>query len=121
MSSDEKDFGYWMELFKTDPERAERERAEEIERLISSVPSERQERLRALQWRIDMERVRHKDSPVGSAIALYKLMMEKVYGKEGLVEALDALLQPTPTSSAQKKPVLNAVRYVDFAKKSEKK
>lgn len=118
--SSNKDFGYWMKLFKTDPQRAERERVEEIEKYISSVPSGRQARLRGLQWTIDQERAKHTNA-FGSAIALFNKMWKKVYGKDGLSDALNGLLEPDKVSHTSNiAPVADVVR-VDFSRKKEEK
>ena len=48
-----------------------------------------QQRLRQLQWRIDATRRRYKHPTVSSA-KLFEMMLDKVYGKNGLLEALTA-------------------------------
>ncbi|MEJ2179576.1 MAG: DUF3135 domain-containing protein [Gammaproteobacteria bacterium] len=51
-------FDEWLDLSKRDPETFESRRLESIEEFISSVPEDKQHRLRCLQWKID--RVREK-------------------------------------------------------------
>lgn len=76
-------FNYWSNLAKTDPDRFERERKEEIEKVILNAPPERQQRLRGLQWRIDMERSR-ASNPLSACIRLNTMMMDFMFSDEGL-------------------------------------
>ncbi len=88
------DFDAWFaemaDLAKNDPEAFERRRAELIEETISKAKDADQERLRRLQWRIDMERRRAK-TPLASCLRLYDLLLEFVYGPGGFLEAVDRL------------------------------
>ena len=72
------DFDEWRRLYKKDPKGAERRRKKETDAIISAAPEKERERLRGLQWRINMVRKRHKDSPLGSAIAIYMLSQMKL-------------------------------------------
>ncbi len=86
------DFDYWCKLAKDDPQRFEAERREAIEEVIAKAPSaETQERLTKLQWRVDMERRRSKN-PTHSCVQIYNMMWKRVYGKDGLLESLNALV-----------------------------
>jgi hypothetical protein len=76
-------FTYWSNLAKTDPERFERERKEAIEAVILQAPLEKQQRLRGLQWRIDMERSR-ANNPLSACIRLNKMMMDFAFSDKGL-------------------------------------
>ena len=76
-------FNYWSNLAKTDPERLERERREAIETVIASAPEHIQQRLRGLQWRIDIERSR-ADNPLSACIRLNKMMADYVFSNKGL-------------------------------------
>lgn len=71
--SSEDFFTYWSNLAKTDPERFERERKEAIEAVISNARPQRQEYLRKLQWRIDVERSR-ASNPLSATIRIYGMM-----------------------------------------------
>lgn len=51
---------------------------------------ENQQRLRHLQWRIDMERARAKN-PVDAMIRLNKMMWNQFYAKDGFVVAVNML------------------------------
>jgi len=87
-------FDDWKALAKSDPDAFEVRRKQVIEQFISSVPPERQQRLRRLQWRIDMER-RRCSNPVKSCLRLYTMMWDSVYGDNGLLEALQHGLSDT--------------------------
>ena len=80
--SSEDFFTYWSNLAKTDPERFERERKEEIEAVILSARPERHQRLRGLQWRIDMERSR-ASNPLSACIRINKMMMDFAWSDKG--------------------------------------
>lgn len=81
---------YWANLAKTDPTRFEQERLAEIERVIACAKPERQDNLRKLQWRIDMERERAKN-PVDAMLRLNKMMWDKFYGEQGFIVAVNML------------------------------
>lgn len=75
-------FDYWSKLAKADPECFELERKAEIEKVILSASPERQQSLRQLQWRIDMERARAKN-PIDAMIRLDKMMWTQLYADDG--------------------------------------
>lgn len=81
------DFSEWHTLAHSDPEAFELKRQEAIEDMISNLPQDRQQRLRCLQWRIDMERQRSRN-PMQSCLKLYQMMMDSVYGEHGLLETI---------------------------------
>lgn len=76
----------WMHLWETDPQGAENRRQQEIEQLIMSAPEEKRQKLRQLQWRIDMERARH-DNPMGRCIALYTMLTDHLWSDNGFYVA----------------------------------
>lgn len=84
-------FDEWMQLAQSDPEAFEERRRQVIEELIESAPTEMQQRLRGLQWRVDMER-RDGRSASATFMRIYKMMMESVYGEGGLADALNGRL-----------------------------
>ncbi len=92
----EDDFEKWFEemacLAQEDPEAFERRRAELIEEAISEADPEYQERLRRLQWRIDMERKRCKTA-LAACLRLYEMMWDFIYAENGFLEAVDTLQQ----------------------------
>ncbi|OHA83812.1 MAG: hypothetical protein A2937_01940 [Candidatus Yonathbacteria bacterium RIFCSPLOWO2_01_FULL_47_33b] len=81
-SSSEDFFTYWSNLAKTDPKRFEQERKEATEAVILSARPEKQQRLRGLQWRIDMERLR-ASNPLSAAIRLHTMMMDFIFSDKG--------------------------------------
>ena len=98
------DFAAWAELAKTDPESFEEQRRRLISLTIEAMPSEQRARLRGLQWRIDMERARYRH-PLASCTWMFNQMWSAVYGKDGLVDALNGHVEP-PTQSAEVIPFL---------------
>ena len=72
------DFDYWKNLSKNNPEAFESARKQEIDQYISNLKDENvQDRMRRLQWRVEMERKRSK-SPMDSAVRIYDMMWESV-------------------------------------------
>ena len=80
-------FDEWATLAKTDPTAFAQRRADVIEAVIASAPLERQQQLRRLQWRIDMERQRCSN-PMHACIHLFNKMWDSMYGERGLLNAL---------------------------------
>lgn len=70
------DFDYLSNLYKTDPKKFEEVRAQEIDKVIQSASPKIQKRLTGLQFQIDAKREIHKDSPMGSCMAISKMMHE---------------------------------------------
>ncbi len=67
------DFEVWAELAKSDPEAFEHKRRETIDAFIASTPAEGQQRLRGLQFRVDMERSR-ASNPLSATIRISNMM-----------------------------------------------
>jgi hypothetical protein len=88
------DIDEWQRLAREDPGEFERRRRAEIEALISQAPPEQRERLRGLQFRIDLERRRAKTA-LAAALRLQSMMWER-FGQ--LREALLALTADTPSN-----------------------
>jgi hypothetical protein len=93
----------WQRLARDNPEEFERRRAALIETAIAEAPPEHQQRLRGLQFRIDLERRKAK-TPLGAAVRLQSMMWER------LLELREALLalsggeqtsDPAPRAAAQ--------------------
>lgn len=93
------DFEAWAALAKTDPEAFEAQRRRLIAQTIEAMPPHQRARLRGLQWRIDMERARYRH-PLASCAWMFNQMWSAVYGKEGLVDALNGHVEP-PAQSAE--------------------
>jgi len=103
-------FDDWSSLAKSDPDAFEQRRRQVIEQFISSVPPGRQQRLRRLQWRIDMER-RRCANPMQSCVRLYTMMWDSVYGRHGLLEVLQHGLSGSDmTSTGQSADILSFKR-----------
>jgi hypothetical protein len=81
------DFNTWAKLAKDDPAAFERERQARIEALIAGAPEEKQERLRALQWRVDQLRARAAN-PLAATVQISKLMWDTLLGPHGLLETI---------------------------------
>lgn len=93
------DFEVWVALAKADPQAFEIQRRAVIEQAIATMPPHQQLRMRGLQWRIDMERLRHRHPRVSCA-QLFNQMWSAVYGENGLVDALNGRLTPPDRSAA---------------------
>lgn len=84
------DWGQWVKLARENPEEFERQRAAAIEELIMSLPVESRHRSRQLQWQIDGIRLTSSNS-LHACIRMYDMMMETVYGSNGLLENISLL------------------------------
>jgi hypothetical protein len=82
------DFDFMSELAQSNPSEFERLRLEAIESYIETLPTERQQRMRRLQWRIDQERRNH--TPMGACLRLSKMMWDHLLSPRGLVGLLQA-------------------------------
>lgn len=67
-----------IELATTNPDELEKVRQQEIDDLIAGAPEHMQRRLRGLQFQIDCKRELHKDSPMGSCMAITHMMMDSL-------------------------------------------
>ena len=85
------EFDHWAQMAIADPDAFEARRSHLIEAFISSVPPERQPRLRGLQWRIDQVR-RSARTPLASCIRISRMMWDSVLGEGGLHEVLNIAL-----------------------------
>jgi hypothetical protein len=108
------DFDQLAQLAQDDPQAFEARREAAIEALIESLPVERQERMRRLQWRIDQER-RLAKSPMGACIRLSRLMWRQVLGEGGLRDRLIGLvpeMHPGAATGAGHSPSGRVVSFV---------
>ncbi|MGD9163603.1 MAG: DUF3135 domain-containing protein [Chromatiales bacterium] len=80
------DFDHLTELAQSNPSEFERLRMDTIESYITTLPAERQQRMRRLQWRIDQER--RNSSPMGACLKLSKMMWDHLLGPGGLIGLL---------------------------------
>jgi len=83
----EYNFDMWKDLASNDPDAFEKRRKLEIEKMISNAAPDRQDRLRGLQWRVDMTRRKHSN-PTVACQKVFNMMWESVYGEVGLQNAL---------------------------------
>ena len=72
------DFDEMLALAKNDPARFEAKREEYIESFLTSVPAEKQTRLRGLQWQIDQTRQLAR-TPMASCIAISNMMWDSLH------------------------------------------
>jgi hypothetical protein len=72
------DFDEMLALAKTDPATFEAKREEYIESFLTSVPAEKQPRLRGLQWQIDQTRQLAR-TPMASCIAISNMMWDSLH------------------------------------------
>ncbi|MCF6235632.1 MAG: DUF3135 domain-containing protein [Gammaproteobacteria bacterium] len=108
------DFDEWHKLAKTDPAAFDKKRKSIIEDFIANVPEARQEKLRRLQWRIDMEAQRKSSQP--SYIRIYDMMMDSVFGDSGLVESMRALTDVNHNNYSHSK--LKSATILNFKKQA---
>ncbi len=94
MDTSPRDFDEWFDemaaLAQESPKDFEKMRQELIEQTINQATPSCQEKLRKLQWRIDMERKRAK-TPLGACIRIYDMLLEMVYGEGGFLDSIKML------------------------------
>ena len=86
------DFDEWAHLAKTDRDAFEARRRAVIDEMIGQVPEDRRQRLRGLQFRIDMERRRAR-TPLAACIRLSTMMWDFLLGPDGLQQRLRELVE----------------------------
>jgi hypothetical protein len=79
-----------IELASKHPEELERVRQRHVDALIQSAPEHIQRRLRGLLFQIDCKRQLHHNSPMGSCMAITRMMMDSL---QSLNEALHGYAQ----------------------------
>jgi len=105
------DFDYWRDLAKKDPEAFEAARKLEVDQYISSLKSEDvQDRMRRLQWRVNTERRRSKNT-MDSAIRIYDMMWESV-GKN--FEAIQELSEQFKPEAERKSKKSSSAKVLSF-------
>jgi hypothetical protein len=95
-------FDDWMALGRSDPIAFEERRRRVIEDAIARAPQRMQARLRALQWRIDMERSR-ASNPLSACIRLSNMMWEMFCGENGMVSAIRKLTVSDPEAAGEER------------------
>lgn len=81
------DFDRWATLAREQPAEFEKERRRALARFMRSVPPQRRQRLRCLQWRVDQVR-RSSGTPLAACMQISKMMWETLQGPNGLVPLL---------------------------------
>lgn len=84
------DFDRWAELARADPEAFEAWRLALIEEAIEAAPPDCRQRMRGLQFRIDLERRRAR-TPLKACMRISSLMWQSVIGANGLLDALNGM------------------------------
>ncbi len=88
------DFEHWRKLAKSDPAAFEKQREKAIGDFIDGLPNAHvQERMRRLQWRVDMER-RRSASALGACIRVYNMMWDSVNQNYELMQSLVGMVKP---------------------------
>lgn len=96
------DFDYWVKLAKTNPDAFEAKRKQAIDDYLAGTPEGTQDRLRRLQWRVEMERQRARN-PMDAAIRIYDMMWDSVSRNMDALNELADMLAGQPASSSQLK------------------
>lgn len=91
MDKTEFNFDEWARLAQEDPARFERQRRELLDVVIAAAPAEHHQRLKGLQFRLDLERQRAK-TPMGAVVRMNSLMWDSFLELRG---ALQRLADPT--------------------------
>lgn len=89
-------FDEWHMLSKEDPAEFENQRQKAIDEAINQSLKASQQRLRQLQWRINMERRRSKNH-LDSCIRIYSMMLDSLHGEKGLSNRLQSLIETMTT------------------------
>jgi len=85
-------FDHLSRLYKLDPDAFEHARKKIIEQEISKYPPEVQTKLKKYQWVLDMKRKKCKN-PLEACFMFYNMLMDQVYGENGLLENLLELIE----------------------------
>ena len=109
------DFEEMRRLAESDPAAFEKKRKELIESTIQEAPPEHQERLRRLQWVIDMDRKKCK-TPLAACVRLNSMMINQVYREGGFLDSLRMVRNP---DSIKLLPASKKAKVIKFEKKEE--
>ncbi len=112
------DWARWVELAREDPEKFERERAATIEKLIMSQPARSRLRCRRLQWKIDAIRQTSPNS-LYACVRIHDMLMDSVYGPNGLVESIGLLSDRKSAATQTKVPFKKVVFRLDDKRKKQ--
>jgi hypothetical protein len=87
------DFDTWARLAESDPERFEDLRDRVLDYCITRAPSDRQERLRRLQWRINQVR-KTASNPMSACISISNMMWSSFSNLDEVYEDLRQSRRP---------------------------
>jgi hypothetical protein len=105
------DFNEWAALAQSDPEAFDRRRLASIEALMQGMGEARRQRLRGLQFRIDMERRRAR-TPLKACLRLSSMMWDSFHELNAALSRLTAEPLRRPRSAGREdRP---AVRILPF-------
>lgn len=107
------DFDAWSALARADPKAFEAARRRAVDARIQRAPKARRRRLRGLQFRIDMERIR-AHTPMGGCVRLSTMMWDSVLGEDGLYDQLRVLADFIETGERPAHPVRPPARILPF-------
>lgn len=107
------DFEYWAELARNDPEKFERLRKLQIDKIIQSSPEDIQKRMQGIQWQIDQIRQTTK-SPMAACIKISSMMWDSVLGDNGLVEAIEKLQEPEAEQAQKLESNKTSAKVIHF-------
>ncbi len=83
-------FEYLANLAASNPDKFEEHREKLINEFIQKMPSDKKDWLKKIQWRVDQAR-RQAKTPIGACILISNMMMESVYGRDGMLKSLESL------------------------------
>ena len=81
------DFDHWAALARDNPEGFEELRRHRVDEIIQQSAPQQRQRLRGIQFRIDMER-RRSGTAMGACVRIQSLMWDSVLGPDGFYERL---------------------------------
>ncbi|HZP87763.1 MAG TPA: DUF3135 domain-containing protein [Burkholderiales bacterium] len=111
------DVDRWLRLAQESPEEFERSRLAAIEETIASAPAHMQNRLRGLQFRIEMERRRSR-SALGCALQIQRMMWERFADLRLALKDLLATQEAPPTRrEAGASTPIPVARVIEFPKR----
>ena len=104
-------FKEWAELAQSDPDRFEARRSRILNEAIRRVPSDRQQMLRGLQWRVD--RIRElKRTPLAACIAISDMMWDAFSDLHHSYTEL-AEIKPGNKPSEKKRPLADVIQLAE--------
>lgn len=93
------DFDELVKLYKTDPEAFERLRKDLCDQLIESAPERIRQRLRGIQFKVDMTR-RKARTPLSACLSLSKMMQDSLMELQAVLNNPGEFLRQHATTEA---------------------